>query len=70
VEQVQWLGRVLSARSFPIERLVTHVRLTAIALRGPGLGEIGAAAADRMQRAAAALAAEQTDPEPDPTDSA
>ncbi len=56
-EQVAWLGRVLAARAFPVERLVRHVELTAGVLGGMGLGEIGTVAAERMRVAAAALAA-------------
>jgi hypothetical protein len=55
VEQVQWLGRVLAARAYPIERLARHVELTAAALRIPELGETGARAAERMREAASAL---------------
>ena len=55
VEQVQWLGRVLAARSFPIERLAHHVELTAAVLRAAGLGEIGDRAADRLTEAAGLL---------------
>jgi hypothetical protein len=55
VEQVQWLGRVLAARAFPIERLARHVELTAAVLRTAGLGEIGSQAAERMSRAAGSL---------------
>ncbi len=55
VEQVQWLGRVLAARSYPLDRLARHIQLTAAALRSPELGETGARAAERMSEAASAL---------------
>ncbi|MGO9752263.1 MAG: hypothetical protein ACLP8S_30540 [Solirubrobacteraceae bacterium] len=55
VEQVKWLGRVLAARSFPIERLAAHVQLTATVLHAPELGETGVRAADRMSHAATVL---------------
>jgi hypothetical protein len=55
VEQVQWLGRVLANRSFPIERLARHVELTAAVTRSSGLGDVGDLAATRMSQAAAAL---------------
>lgn len=55
VEQVQWLGRILANRSFPIERLARHVELTAAVTRNSGLGEVGNRAATRMSQAAAAL---------------
>jgi hypothetical protein len=55
VEQVQWLGRVLAARSFPIERLARHVQLTAAILTTPELGDLGRRAADRMSYAATLL---------------
>lgn len=55
VEQVQWLGKVLGARSFPIERLARHVELTAGVLRGAGLREIGSRAAQRLSSAADSL---------------
>ena len=55
VEQVQWLGRVLAARSFPIERLARHVELTAAVLRTSGLGKAGERAADRLTQAAGLL---------------
>ncbi|MGO9751874.1 MAG: hypothetical protein ACLP8S_05980 [Solirubrobacteraceae bacterium] len=61
VEQVQWLGRVLGARSYPIERLAAHVQLTAAALRTAELGETGSHAADRLNQAAAALASASAD---------
>ena len=48
VEQVQWLGRILTARSFVLERLARHVQLTAAALRSPELGATGARAAERV----------------------
>ena len=55
VEQVQWLGRVLAARAFPIERLARHVELTAAVLRTAGLGDVGSRAAERMCQAASLL---------------
>jgi hypothetical protein len=55
VEQVQWLGRVLANRAFPIERLARHVELTVAVTRSSGLGEVGDRAAARMSQAAAAL---------------
>jgi hypothetical protein len=55
IEQVQWLGRVLAARSYPLERLARHVQLTAAALRSPELGETGTRAAERMSDAASSL---------------
>jgi hypothetical protein len=55
VDQVQWLGRVLAARSFPIERLARHVELTAAILRTPELGDVGSRAAERMSQAASSL---------------
>jgi hypothetical protein len=55
VEQVQWLGRVLANRSFPIERLARHVELTGTVARNSSLGEIGDRAAARLSEAAAAL---------------
>jgi hypothetical protein len=61
VEQVQWLGRVLAARSFPIERLAAHVQLTAALLAAPELGEIGAAASSRMRHAARQLGDQPAD---------
>jgi hypothetical protein len=59
-EQVQWLGRVLANRSFPIERLARHVELTASVARSSGLGEVGDLAATRMSQAAAALVQTQS----------
>lgn len=61
VEQVQWLGRVLSGRGFPVERLVTHVQLTAAILNAAGLGETCSRAAGRLEQAASTLAAEHDD---------
>jgi hypothetical protein len=55
VEQIQWLGRVLANRAFPIERLARHVELTAAVMRNSGLGEVGGRAATRMSQAATAL---------------
>ena len=55
VEQVQWLGRVLAARAFPIERLARHVELTAAVLRTADLGDLGSRAAERMCQAASLL---------------
>ena len=55
VAQVQWLGRVLANRSFPIERLARHVELTAAVTGSSGFGEVGQRAATRMLQAAAAL---------------
>jgi hypothetical protein len=56
VEQVLWLGRVLSARSFPRDRLVAHVEAIGTVIDEAGLGELGTRAAGRMREAAAALA--------------
>jgi hypothetical protein len=55
VEQVAWLGRVLSARAFPIERLARHVELTAAVLRSSDLGDIGDRAGARIAEAASEL---------------
>jgi len=55
VEQVQWLGRVLAARSYPTERLAMHVQLVADALNRPALGDAGIQAAARMNHAATLL---------------
>jgi hypothetical protein len=55
VEQVAWLGRVLKARAFPIERVARHVELTAAVLRSSDVGEVGQRAADRLTEAASAL---------------
>ena len=55
IEQVQWLGRVLASRSFPLERLARHAWLTAAVLRSPEFGETGARAAERMSDAASSL---------------
>jgi len=62
VAQVQWLGRVLTARAFPIERLARHVELTADVLRDPALGDVGVRAARRMGQAALALTAGHDSP--------
>ena len=61
VEQVQWLGRVLAARSFPIERLARHVELTAEILRAPELGKLGIRASEGMSLAASLLTNEPHD---------
>ena len=55
VEQVRWLGNVLAARGFPVERLARHVELAAAVLRGAGLGEPGDRAAERLCQAAIAV---------------
>jgi hypothetical protein len=55
VERVAWLGAVLGARSFPVDRLVRHVELTASVLRDAELGRLGVRAAQRLQTAAHAL---------------
>jgi hypothetical protein len=57
VERVAWLGRVLAARGFPVERLARHVDFVAEALDVPDHGPLGAGAARRMALAAGALAA-------------
>lgn len=56
VEQVLWLGRVLAARSFPIDHLIAHLHLIAEVLKTPELGETGLRASARMTQAATALA--------------
>jgi hypothetical protein len=56
VAQVQWLGRVLAARAFPIERLARHVELTAEILRTSELGDLGKQAGERMSEASRSLA--------------
>lgn len=58
VEQVQWLARVLAARSFAIERLARHVQLTAAILATLELGDLGRQAAERMTYAASLLASQ------------
>jgi hypothetical protein len=55
VERVAWLGTVLSARSFPIDRLKRHVELTALVLQDAELGTIGLQAAQCLRTAAQAL---------------
>ena len=55
VAQVAWLGRVLTARAFPIDRLVHHVELTATLLRTVALGHTTDRAAERMADAASQL---------------
>jgi hypothetical protein len=55
VAQVQWLGRVLSARAFPLERLARHVELTAEVLRASELGDLGHRAGARMSDASRSL---------------
>jgi hypothetical protein len=55
VEQVQWLGRVLGARNFPLERLVGHVTLIADVLDASVSGGLGGRAAARMRQAASSL---------------
>ena len=55
VAQVQWLARVLTARSFPIQRLVRHVELTANILRTSDLGDLGNRAGERMSEASRSL---------------
>jgi hypothetical protein len=52
VAQVAWLGRVLNARSFPIDRLVHHVELTATLLGTVALGPTTDRAAERLAEAA------------------
>jgi hypothetical protein len=51
VAQVQWLARVLTARSFPIQRLARHVELAAEILRTSQLGNLGNRAGERMSEA-------------------
>ena len=58
VAQVQWLGRVLAARDFPLERLTRHVEMTAEVVRTAGLGELGEQAARRLELAAGSLSAD------------
>jgi hypothetical protein len=55
VAQVAWLGRVLNARDFPIDRLAHHVELTATLLRTAALGHTADRAAERMADAASQL---------------
>jgi hypothetical protein len=55
VEQVKWLGRVLEARSFPVERLARHVELVAAVIDASIEGEVGQRAAERMRMASEAL---------------
>ena len=55
VEQVQWLGRVLAGRNFPVERLARHVGLTAAVLDSEVGGELGKRAALVMREAASSL---------------
>jgi hypothetical protein len=55
VERVAWLGTVLAARSFPVDRLVRHVELTALVLQDAALGTLGVRAAQRLRSAAQAL---------------
>jgi hypothetical protein len=55
VAQVAWLGRVLNARAFPIDRLASHVELTATLLRAAALGPTTDRAAERMADAASQL---------------
>jgi hypothetical protein len=55
VAQVAWLGRVLSARDFPIDRLAYHVELTATLLRTASLEHTADRAAARLADAASQL---------------
>ena len=55
VAQVRWLGRVLAARSFPIDHFIRHVELAAAVLRRSELGDIGDRAAARLSNAASQL---------------
>jgi hypothetical protein len=55
VAQVAWLGSVLRARDFPIDRLAYHVELTATLLRTAALGHAVDRAAERMADAAGQL---------------
>jgi hypothetical protein len=55
VERVGWLGTILGARSFPVDRLVRHVELTASVLHDAELGTLGVRAAQRLRTAAQAL---------------
>ena len=55
VQQVGWLGRVLKARAFPMERLARHVELAAAVLRSSDLGDLGQSAAGRISEAATVL---------------
>jgi hypothetical protein len=52
VAQVAWLGRVLNARDFAIDRLAHHVELTATLLRTAALGQTTDRAAERLVEAA------------------
>jgi hypothetical protein len=52
VAEVAWLGRVLNAREFPIDRLAHHVELTATLLRTAALGPTTDRAAERLAEAA------------------
>ena len=61
IAQVQWLGRVLTARAFPVERFARHVELTAEILRTSGFGEVGARAGDRMYEASRSLTSPEND---------
>lgn len=64
VAQVQWLGRILGARGFPVERLARHVVFAAAVLDTAGLGDLGTRAAERMKEAAEALRAAEAPPSP------
>jgi hypothetical protein len=55
VAEVAWLGRVLNAREFPIDRLAHHVELTATLLRTAALGHTTDRAAERLTEAAKQL---------------
>ena len=61
IAQVQWLGRVLAARAFPVERLARHVELTAEILRTSGFGDVGDRADDRMCEASRLLTSPDND---------
>lgn len=55
VEQVQWLGRVLAGRNFPVARLAHHVGLTAAVLEAEVPDDLGRRAALLMREAASTL---------------
>lgn len=55
VEQVRWLGRVLAARGYPVDRLADHAELTGAVLRAAVPGSLGPSAAERMAAAGRAL---------------
>ena len=60
VEQVRWLGRVLEARGFPVERLIVHLELASSMLVAL-VDEVGIAASERLLASANALAQDHLD---------